>query len=103
MDPVIKARRFLEIMYYEFVSVDSRGKKTYNPPVPLLCYKAGKITTVRNFEGVQVVSSLQMYVDGYLTFKANDQFEDAGIKYPIQAYSSFAGLATGTGTTVVYL
>jgi hypothetical protein len=103
MDPIIKARRFHEVMYYEYVSVDSRGSKVYNPPVPLLCYKAGKITTVRNFEGVQVVSSLQLYIDGYVTFKANDQFEDAGIKYPIQAFSSFAGLKPGTGTTVVYI
>lgn len=79
------------------------GDKTPGTPINLLCYAYGKIATVKNVKGDEVVSSLRLLFDGILTIGSVDEFMLDTKSYPLIAFSIFPSLGKDSGVTEVYL
>lgn len=103
MDPQIKKRRLHTVILYRVESKDGYGDIVYADPEDLQCYKEPRMRLIRNREGLQVTSEIQLYCDGLDFCKVDDLIEIGDRKYPIISVAGFDGLKPGTGTTVVYL
>jgi len=103
MDPYIRHRLIHTIQHYLYQGMNADFEKVYDPPIERRCYKASKVTMVRNAQGEEVVSNIQLYFDGLFPTSANDLIQLDGKSYNIVAWQPFDGLKTGTGTTVGYL
>lgn len=103
MDPQIKKRLIFPIQQYPAIAKDGWGNTTFGPPIDRMGYVEGKITTVRNLDGEEVVTTLKIYLDGIIELTRGDEFSHQGTRRVLQAYQQYPGLRTGTGTTVVYV
>lgn len=55
-----------------FVKRSGTGQKVYGEPIKTKCYAVGKVETVTDDKGVEVVSKTQLYFDGTEKISSND-------------------------------
>lgn len=84
-----------------YVSKDGAGDVTYGLPVDKRCAVSGKIQVVRDLQGVEHVSNLQMIFDGEIQPDAMIVFN--GHEYFIKAVGPFYDETAQCTLTVVYL
>jgi len=65
------------------------GTRVFGPPIDFLCYPAGKVTTVTNSKGEQVVSNTQLFIDGTQAFGEFDDVIFEGTQRPIKTVATF--------------
>lgn len=103
MDAQIKKRRLHTVSRYPFMGSDAYGDFSFADPEPLLCYKEAKNRLVKNREGIEVISTTQLYCDGVSPAFLGDEIEVDNVRRPIIMLTPYDGLKPNTGTTVVYL
>jgi hypothetical protein len=89
--------------HFRCLGKDSYGDAEFAEGIMHDCYKAEKITLVKNELGEDEASNTQLYFDGYMEVTFDDEFEVERRRHRVIAYSRFKGLKPNTGTTVVYL
>lgn len=72
-----------------FVKRTGTGTKVYAEPVDILCYAEGKIQTVTDNTGTEVVSNKQLYVDGSVAISVLDAIVFEGVEKSIKAINTF--------------
>ena len=72
-----------------FVKRTATGDKVFGESREELCYPQGKVTIVRNWQGVEVVSHNHLYMEGSVQISKLDNvvFNDEDL--PVQAISTF--------------
>lgn len=75
--------------FLPFVKYNGAGTKIYNDPVKSLCYPVGDIKTVIDVNGVDVVSTATLYVDGTESIKDTDTVIFEGRERAILKISNF--------------
>lgn len=103
MDNQLVKRLVDPVDHYTCTSRSGYGAKTFGAPISRSCYREGKISTVKNAKGEEVISSFRLYFNGLIPITVDDKFVWDAKDYPVLAYSTFRGLVSGTGTTVVYV
>src|SRR5690606_8289210 len=103
VDNRLKKRLKHTVTHLPFLEEDSYGDKIMGPPIQHNCYIYGKISHIRNLDGEDDVSTVQLIFGDVLSIGPKDEIIFRGKKYPVKAYSHYDGLKEGTGTTVVYL
>lgn len=71
-----------------FVSYDGAGDASYGQAISTLCYPCGKVTKVTNKDGVEVISTLILYVDGE-PVSISDSIIFNGTEHTIHAIAPF--------------
>ena len=72
-----------------FVGRSATGTKLFGEAHDELCYPKGEVTLVRNWQGVEVVSHNNLYVDGTVEVSKLDNIIFEGEDHPVQAISTF--------------
>lgn len=106
MDPQIKKRTFDTVEYFRAIAKDDYGDYTHAPPVTMQCFQEERLSTVKDKDGEERLSTVTLYFDGRIKFQPGaDKFKLEGDdrEYLVLAASRYRGLKPGTGTTVVYL
>ena len=86
-----------------YVSVDGVGDITYGVPINAVCFIQGKMQIVVDKFGKEVVSDLQVYLDGSTSIKVQDAVTLLGITHDIKALSPFYDDKGIVSLWVVYL
>lgn len=86
-----------------FLSYDGAGDKTFGITVDLKCYPEGRMTQVVNTAGSQVLSKLQLYVDGNTVLKVTDIIKYNSKDFEIQSLGEFYDGKGNRDVWVVYL
>jgi hypothetical protein len=74
---------------FPYISTTGTGQKVFGQPVDFLCYPTGKVTTVTDKHGEQVVSNNQLYVPGELEYSEFDEVLFEGRVRPLKTISTF--------------
>ena len=86
------------------VKRDGTGKPTFGDTISTKCYPQGKVTLVRDVNGNDIVSNLQLYVEGDTPIKITDVVVFNGSEYNIKALGPYYDGNTGkVDMVVVYL
>ena len=72
-----------------FTGYDGTGKKTFNNPTNILVYAEGKMEVITNFDGKQVVSNTQLYMDGTIALQPLDEIIFEDVSRTIQHIGTF--------------
>lgn len=72
-----------------FVRRNGTGTKLYGAPVDILCYAEGKVTTITDNTGTEVVSNKQLYVDGSVDISELDCVVFEKAERSIKSISTF--------------
>lgn len=87
-----------------FIRRDGTGEAIYGEVIDTKCYAQGKVTLVRDVHGNDIVSQLQLYIDGNVPIKVTDKVIFNGEKYNIKALGPYYDGNTGEiSIVVVYL
>ena len=87
-----------------FIKQDGTGEPTFGDSISTKCYPQGKVTMVRDVHGNDIVSNLQLYIEGDTAIKITDVVVFNGSEYNIKALSPYYDVNTGTiSLMVVYL
>lgn len=103
MDSQLLKRLNTVITHFPCEGISPRLDKTFGLPIERKCYDEGKVTTVRNIRGDEVITSYRLYFDGLFSITGDDEILLNGKRYPVAAYARYPGLRNNTGTTVVYV
>lgn len=79
----------IPVVVKPYVKFDGAGDKTYGPDKDEMCYVSSVLTTVTNFDGVEVTSNIQLYLDGMVVVKQHDDIILHGKRYTIKAIGTF--------------
>lgn len=99
----IKAWINIPLTIRPFLKRSGTGQKTYGDNIDTKCYASGKVTTVTDDKGVEVVSKIQLYVDGKTEIGSNDAVIFAGKEYNILSIALFFGPKGNIDLKVVYI
>jgi hypothetical protein len=72
-----------------FVSRSGTGAKTFGVSANVSCYAEGKVQVVTNAEGKEVVSNMQLYVDGDTVVAERDNIIFNSKESEVQAIGYF--------------
>ena len=72
-----------------FVRRNGTGTKLYGDAVDIQCYAEGKVTTVTDNTGTEVVSNKQLYVDGSVAVSELDSIIFEGSERSIKSIGTF--------------
>lgn len=72
-----------------FAGRSATGDKLFGDSYDELCYPKGEVTIVRNWQGTEVVSHNNLYVDGSVNISKLDNVIFNGEDLPVQAISAF--------------
>ena len=72
-----------------FIRRNGTGTKLYGDTVDIQCYAEGKVTTVTDNTGAEVVSSKQLYIDGSITISELDCIIFEGSENSIKSIGTF--------------
>lgn len=62
----------IPIVIKPFIKRSGTGQKIYGDPIAAKCYAVGKIETITDDKGVEVISKIQLYFDGNVKISSND-------------------------------
>ena len=65
------------------------GSKIFGDPYEIKCYPKGEVNIVRNWQGVEIVSHNQLYIDGSEKISKLDSVLFENEELPVQAISTF--------------
>lgn len=72
-----------------FIRRNGTGTKLYGDAVDIQCYAEGKVTTVTDNTGTEVVSSKQLYIDGSIAISELDCIIFEGSEKSIKSIGTF--------------
>ena len=72
-----------------FAGRSATGDKLFGDSHEELCYPKGEVTIVRNWQGTEVVSHNNLYIDGSVNISKLDNVIFNGEDLPVQAISAF--------------
>lgn len=65
------------------------GSKVFGDTYEILCYPKGEVNIVRNWQGVEIISHNQLYIDGSIKINNLDNLLFENEEKPVQAISTF--------------
>jgi len=87
-----------------FIKRDGTGEPIFGDIISTKCYPQGKVTLVRDVHGNDIVSNLQLYIEGDVAIKVTDAVVFNGSEYNIKALGPYYDGNTGkVDIVVVYL
>lgn len=93
----------IPIQIKPFLRYDGAGDKSYDVPVNEKCYLKGDIVNVIDLAGNEVVSKMQMYIDGTIPIKVTDLITYETLDYVIKSVGVFYDGKGAKDLWVVYL
>lgn len=72
-----------------FIGRSATGDKLFGEPREVLCYPQGKVSIVRNWQGVEVVSNNHLYMEGSVQITKLDNVIFEGEDLPVQAVANY--------------
>lgn len=72
-----------------FIRRNGTGAKIYGAPIDVLCYAEGKVTTVIDNTGSEIVSNKQLYVDGSVEISELDSVIFEKSERSVKSISTF--------------
>lgn len=85
----LKAWMNLPVQIKPFIRRNGTGTKIYGEPINGQCYAEGKVTTVTDNTGTEVVSNKQLYVDGSVAISELDCIVFEGSEKSIKSIGTF--------------
>ena len=85
----LKAWMNLPVQIKPFIRRNGTGTKLYGEPINEQCYAEGKVTTVTDNTGTEVVSNKQLYVDGSVAVSELDCIIFEGSEKSIKSIGTF--------------
>ena len=72
-----------------FIRRNGTGTKLYGDAVDIKCYAEGKVTTVTDSKGAEVVSNKQLYIDGSVPIAELDCIIFENSEHSIKSINTF--------------
>ena len=85
----IKSWLNLRVIRKPFVCYSGSGDKQFGTPQRLSCYIQGAVKVVQNREGIDVTSSMSLFINGQHKVNVDDVFVIGDIEYDVLAISPF--------------
>ena len=85
----LKAWMNLPAQIKPFIRRNGTGTKIYREPINVQCYAEGKVTTITDNTGAEVVSNKQLYVDGSVSVSELDCIVFENSEHSIKSINTF--------------